>query len=249
MSVRAPKEALNLKRFLYFPCALCLVIGLLVGVLLPIDFQENDKPAANLTGNNGFTPPPGASQPEGSGVSSSSAAAEQPLDPEGNFPLLGAACMVNRLIQRQDWAALAAYVHPERGVTFTPYSTVEPETDLCFTADQIKNLAQDQNIYTWGFEDGRGDPIQMTLTQYFERYVYDRDYTQATEIGVDRIITGGNALENLVEAYPDCRFVDFCLPSADPVNDGLDWSSLKLVFQVKGEHWYLVGIVHGEWTI
>lgn len=248
MSVPALKEALNLKRFLYFPCVLCLVIGLLVGVLLPINFQEDDKPAANLTGSNGFTPPPGASQPEGSGTTSSSVAPAT-LDPAENFPLLGSACLVNRCLQRQDWTTLAAYVHPERGVTFTPYSTVEPETDLTFTADQIKNLAQDQNIYTWGFEDGRGDPIQMTLTQYFERYVYDRDYTQATEIGIDRIITGGNALENLSEAYLGCRFVDFCFPSADPVNDGLDWSSLKLVFQPEAEHWYLVGIVHGEWTI
>lgn len=248
MSVRALKEALNLKRFLYFPCVLCLLIGLLVGVLLPIDLQEDDKPAANLTGSNGFTPPPGASQPEGGGTSSSSTA-PAPLDPTENFPLLGSACLVDRLIQRQDWTALSAYIHPERGVTFTPYSTVEPETDLTFSADQIKNLAQDQNVYTWGFEDGRGDPIQMTLTQYFERYVYDRDYTQAEEIGIDRIITGGNALENLAEAYPDGRFVDFCFPSADPVNDGLDWASLKLVFEPYEEHWYLVGIVHGEWTI
>ncbi len=236
-----------MKRFLFFPCALCLVIGLLVGILLPVDFQEDDKPAAAPGGNNGFTPPPGASQSASSGTSSVSAAA--PMDVEENFPLLGSACFVNRAIQRQDWTTLAAYVHPEQGVVFTPYSTVEPETDLNFTADQIKNLAQDQNVYTWGLEDGRGDPIQMTISQYFERYVYDRDYTQAPEIGVDRIMTGGNALENLTEAYPDCRFVDFSFPSVDPVNDGMDWSSLKLVFQPQGEHWYLVGIVHGEWTI
>lgn len=235
-----------MKRFLYFPCVLCLVIGLLVGVLLPIDFQEDEKPAAS-PGSNGFTPHPGASQSASSGAPAVSA--ELPPDSAENFPLLGSACSVNRAIQRQDWSTLAAYVHPERGVVFTPYSTVDPEKDLCFTAEQLKNLAQDQNIYTWGVEDGRGDPIQMTIAQYFERYVYDRDYTQAPEIGVDRIMTGGNALENLTEAYPDCRFVDFSFPSADPVNDGMDWSSLKLVFQLQGEHWYLVGIVHGEWTI
>ena len=97
--------------------------------------------------------------------------------------------------------------------------------------------------------DGRGDPIKLTIPQYFQRYVYDKDYTQATEIGIDRIITGGNALENLAEAYPGCRFVDFAFPSADPVNDGLDWSSLKLVFQPGEFRWLLVGVVHGEWTI
>ena len=43
--------------------------------------------------------------------------------------------------------------------------------------------------------------------------------------------------------------VDFSFPSADPVNDGMDWSSLKLVFQPAETRWYLVGVVHGEWTI
>lgn len=237
-----------MKRNLYFPCTLCLVIGLLVGILLPIDLREDARPAVSNSGANTFTPPPGASQPESSGSADASAQAAA-LDPTDNFPLLSSACAVDRAIQREDWASLSAYVHPDRGVTFTPYSAVDPESDLNFTADQIKNLAQDQTVYTWGFEDGRGDPIQMTILQYFQRYVCDRDYTQVPEIGIDRVMTGGNALENLAEVYTGCRFVDFSFPCADPVNDGMDWSSLKLVFQPEGEHWYLVAIVHGEWTI
>ena len=237
-----------MKRFLIFPCILSLAIGLLAGILLPINLMEETSPPALNSSPNNFTSPPGVSQPEGSSSAAVSSSSDVP-DPEDNFSLLGAACAVNRCLQRQDWTTLAAYVHPERGVTFTPYSTVDPDNDLTFTSEQIKNLAQDQTIYTWGFEDGRGDPIQMTIPQYFDRYVYDRDYTQVPQIGVDRIMTGGNALENLAEAYPGCRFVDFSFPSADPVNDGLDWSSLKLVFQPQEEHWYLVGVVHGEWTI
>lgn len=239
------KEALLLKRFLIFPCVLCLVIGLLAGVLLPIDLWGKDEPpAANIT----FTPPAASPQPAVSG-SDSSAADPAPLDPEDSLSLLSAACAVNRCLRQQDWAGLAAFVHPDQGVTFTPYSTVDPAGDLTFSADQIKALAQDRTVYTWGFEDGRGEPIQMTALQYFERYVYDRDYARVPQIGVDRIMTGGNALENLTEAYPGCRFVDFSFPSADPVNDGLDWSSLKLVFRPEAERWYLVGVVHGEWTI
>ena len=240
------KEEPYLKRFLIFPCVVCLVFGLLVGILLPIDlWGENAPPVMGMA--NTFPPPPSDSSSSVSSPASSSQAA--PLDPAENFPLLAAACSVNRCFQQQNWSGLADYVHPDLGVTFTPYSTVERDSDLTFTADQIKGLAQDQTVYTWGFEDGRGDPIQMTVMQYFERYVYNRDYTQAPEIGVDRIITGGNALENLAEAYPGCRFVDFSFPSADPVNDGMDWSSLKLVFQPAETRWYLVGVVHGEWTI
>lgn len=237
-----------MKRFLIFPCILSLVIGLLVGVLLPVNLTGKDNPPVMNNNLNTLTPPPGKSQPEDSG-SADTSLEKLPLDQEDNFPLLSAACMVNRCFQQEDWATLSAYIHPEKGVTFTPYSTVEPKIDLNFTAEQIKNLVQDQTVYTWGFEDGRGDPIKMTILQYFGRYVYDRDYTQAPQIGVDRVMTGGNALENLAEIYPGCRFVDFSFPSADPVNDGLDWTSLKLVMQAEGEHWYLVGVVHGEWTI
>lgn len=235
-----------MKRFLIFPCVLCLIIGLLTGILLPIDLREDSIPPTLGSTPGNLTAPSDLLPSESSGSTSSAAA---PLDVEDNFPLLGTACAVNRCLQQQDWTTLSAYVHPEQGVTFTPYSTVDPESDLTFTADQINGMAQDQTVYTWGFEDGRGDPIQMTMVQYFARYVYGSDYTQAQEIGVDRIMTGGNALENLPEAYPGCRFVDFTIPSADPVNDGLDWSSLKLVFQAWEERWCLVGIVHGEWTI
>ena len=237
-----------MKRSLIFSCVLSLVIGLLAGILLPIDLLHGDPPSPVSGTVSNFKSPPAASQPESSG-SASPAPAPDPLDPEDNFLLLASACIACRCLQQQDWGALAAYVHPDRGVTFTPYSSVDPNSDLNFAADQIRNLAQDQNVYIWGFEDGRGEPIQMTFPQYFERYVYDRDYIQAPELGVDRIMTGGNALENLTEVYDGCRFVDFSFPTSDPVNDGLDWSSLKLVFQPEGGRWYLVGIVHGEWTI
>jgi len=29
----------------------------------------------------------------------------------------------------------------------------------------------------------------------------------------------------------------------------MDWRSLKLVFKEKDGNWYLVGVVHDEWTI
>lgn len=235
-----------MKRSLIFSCVLSLVIGLLAGVLLPIDLLRDDAPSPAVSTVNNFKSPPAASQ---AADSSSPSPVPDPLDPEDNFPLLAAACTVCRCLQQRNWSTLATYVHPDRGVTFTPYSTVDPDSDLNFSAGQIRALAQDQNVYTWGFEDGRGEAIQMTFPQYFERYVYDRDYLQVPQLGVDHIMTGGNALENLTEIYEGCRYVDFSFPSADPVNDGLDWSSLKLVFQPEAEQWYLVGIVHGEWTI
>ena len=93
--------------------------------------------------------------------------------------LLQAAAGVTDALQAKDYETVASYVHPARGVTFTPYSTVDFQHDKHFSAEQIKNLAQDTTTYTWGYEDGRGEPIQMTMTEYFERFVLDADYTQA----------------------------------------------------------------------
>ena len=89
----------------------------------------------------------------------------------------------------------------------------------------------------------------MTISQYFETYVFNTDYTKAPQIGVDQIMMGGNALENLTEAYPNCRFIDFCFPQLDAANQGLDWCSLKLVFEPGETNWLLVGIIHSQWTI
>ena len=75
------------------------------------------------------------------------------------------------------------------------------------------------------------------------------DYTQAPSVGVDQIVMSGNSLENLQEAYPDCRFVDLCYPSLDPAYEGLDWCSLKMVFAPTQSGWYLVGLIHSQWTI
>ena len=240
-----------MKRSLLFSCVLCLLIGLLIGVLLPVDWSP-EKPATVDTGTMTFSTldssGSGSGSTSGSTAGSGSASGGTPSFGD-NFPLLSRACLVNQALCRQDYATLSQYVHPDRGVTFTPYSTVNFDSDLTFTSAQIQNLTSDKNVYTWGFEDGRGEPIQMTMEQYFSRYVCDTDYTQASLIGVDQIITTGNALENLTEEYPGCRFVDFCLPSADPQNDGLDWSSLKLVFTLEDTGWLLVGVVHGEWTI
>lgn len=184
---------------------------------------------------------PGSSQAEGGEASSFSS--------KDTAALLRAAAGVAEALKYQDYNALANYVHPERGVTFTPYSTVNPETDQKFTADQIRELAGDDTRYLWGYEDGRGEPIRRTISQFLEEFIFSVDYTQAPSVGVDEIVMSGNSLENLKDVYPDCRFVDLCYPSLDPAYEGLDWCSLKIVFAPTQSGWYLVGLIHSQWTI
>ena len=59
----------------------------------------------------------------------------------------------------------------------------------------------------------------------------------------------GNALENVLTAYPDDRFVEYHFPGLDESQEGFDWCSLKVVLAPCEGDWYLVGLIHSEWTI
>ena len=231
-----------MKRRGLFSCILCLVLGLLIGLLLPAPWDQDPAVAPPVT--------PEVIKPVIPEVSSPAAADQDTaFDPEDNMILLKAACSAAEAIKAKDFSLLSSMVSDDNGVTFTPYSSVDPETVITLTAQQIKKAPEDQNIYGWGFEDGRGNLIEMTISEYFAQYVFDADYTKAPQVGIDTVLISGNALENVREAYPDCRFVDFSYPSSDPVNDGLDWCSLKLVFKPEQSAWKLVGVIHGQWTI
>ncbi len=173
--------------------------------------------------------------------------AVQAFDHTDNAQLLRQATVVLDAVQNHDYAALSAMVHPEKGVTFTPYSTVDAEHDLCFTAAQIAAAESDPNTYMWGTTTAKA-PITLSIPDYFAQYVFNSDYTQASQVGIDMLLGTGNALENVSAAYPGARFVEFYSPGTNSVKSGYDWSSLKLVFEAQGNEWYLIGMIHSEWT-
>ena len=43
--------------------------------------------------------------------------------------------------------------------------------------------------------------------------------------------------------------MEYHFPGIDPKFEGMDWRSLRLVFEQKNCTWYLVGIIHAQWTI
>ncbi len=148
----------------------------------------------------------------------------------------------------KDFSTLASFVHPEKCLCFSPYPTIQPQ-DLVFCPSQIENLASDNTQYMWGRFDGSGKPIRMTFSQYYDRFIYDVDFAHAEMIGFNQIIGTGNAINNIHEFFPQAVFVEYHFSGMDPQYGGMDWRSLRLVFEKQNHEWYLVCIVHGEWTI
>ena len=94
-------------------------------------------------------------------------------------------------------------------------------------------------------------PFMVFDARYGKKYGHmelrDSMWDSLTNLGVGPAM--GITAENVADAYPEARFVEYHFPGIDPELEGFDWCSLKLVFQVWENDWYLVGIIHGEWTI
>jgi hypothetical protein len=150
------------------------------------------------------------------------------------------------ILKNKDFKRLSMFVHPNLGVRFTPYTIVNDE-DLIFTSEQIKAINKDNQIYIWGSYEGAGNPIQLTFRNYFDQFVYSGDFLNAKEVGYNRIIKETGFSENQFSAYPNSIIVEYYISS--PSGDGFQWQSLRLVFEEYKSKWYLVGIIHNEYTI
>lgn len=152
-------------------------------------------------------------------------------------------------LQAKDMVRLAPLVHSSQGVRFSPYPHVL-ESDRKFAPADVASLWNETKTFDWGAADGTGDPIVLTFPRYYGRFVYDHDFARAPKTAYSsEPIRPSNAVSNLAAMYPDARWIEYHFPGFDPKYDGMDWSSLWLVFRRNGEAWFLVGVVHGNWTI
>jgi len=170
--------------------------------------------------------------------------------PTLNNSLINEAITVMGLIASQDAVGLNLHVSPTNGVRFTPYPYIDINNDIVFYANQtVSSLFTSSTIYTWGYQDGSGNPITEDFSTYYSDYVYNHDFINCDIIGVNTTIGTGNTINNLTTVYPNDSFVEFHFTGFDPQFSGMDWASLTLVFEQDNGYWYLVGVVHGQWTI
>jgi hypothetical protein len=166
--------------------------------------------------------------------------------------IAGRARQVLLFLKSRNVARLSALVHPRKGLRFSPYHSVNlvKGGDRVFTRSQVKSLLADKKRYLWGEEDGSGDPIRLTFAGYHRKFVYDHDYLRARDVTYNSDkLSSGNLINNIRESYPAAIIVEYHFPGFQEKYGGMDWTSLWLVFEKQGSEWYLVGLVHGEWTI
>ncbi len=172
------------------------------------------------------------------------------LEPEVAQKLIGdIGDQVMQAIADKDANRLAEFVHPQKGVRFTPYTYVQPEQDIVFHGEQIKNFFTNDKSYLWGYYDGTGYEINLMPSQYYEQFIYSASFITAEAVGYNQVLGKGNMLENQFQIYDNPIVVEYYFSGFNPAYAGMDWVSLRLVFEAFAGQWKLVGIIHNQWTV
>ena len=152
-------------------------------------------------------------------------------------------------LRDRDLDRLASLVHPAQGIRFSPYAFVL-ESDISIAVEDLPNLLSQATVLLWGVYDGSGAPIELTFAQYYDQFIYDQDFANAKAIAYNQRIGGvGATIDNISDFYPGGVTIEYHFTGFEHEYGGLDWRSLRLVFMKFEGEWFLVGIVHDEWTI
>lgn len=155
---------------------------------------------------------------------------------------------VLQALKKNDFQTLSTFVWPQ-GLRFSPYEYVHTGTDVVLDTQILSNALIISRSYVWGISDGKWDPIDLWIGQYFEQFVNDADWIQAPEITYNKITQRGNTTNNIAEVYKNKQRVEFYFSGFDKQYEGMDRKSLTLVFEQNDGQRYLIGIVHGQRTI
>jgi hypothetical protein len=150
--------------------------------------------------------------------------------------------------KKRDGPALAALAHPSKGVRFSPYAYIQA-TNVTLMAAQLANAFTDPTKRTWGITDGKGDPIILTFADYTGTYIYARDFASSSQTAFNKTIGAGNTIDNTADVYPNAILFEAYDPGPDPSMKDFQWQCVRLLFERSGDRWFLVSVVHGEWTI
>lgn len=189
-------------------------------------------------------------------VATEAAAAELPdpdpipaaISPYPGMSVMAASLEVLDAMRTGDFVTLSTYIDPMNPVKFSPFQNLHIPSMFFLTDAQVAILPTLPTPYPWGTHPASGDIITLTPLDYFNQYVYDEDYYLAPIVGMNNIVSSGNMINNIESTFPTADYVEFLYPGFDPSYNGLDWSSITLVFTTDSGMPMLIAIVHGEYT-
>ncbi|WP_312343767.1 hypothetical protein [Chryseobacterium binzhouense] len=150
-------------------------------------------------------------------------------------------------IKLGNYGTFSDFIHPEKGVRFSMYAFVNRNEDKHFSKADFQKYFPSKTIFTWGSRDGTGEIYRAAIDHYFKKWVFKKDFTKA-KYSLNTFQGSGNSLNNLKEIYPDADFTENYVAGSEKYS-GMDWNSLRFVFEEIEGKYYLVAVINDEWTI
>lgn len=150
-------------------------------------------------------------------------------------------------LKSKNYPKLVKYFSSE-GVLFSPYAYIDKVNSKILTPDDFLTAINKKQTFVWGRFDGTGYPINLTVMDYLEKFVYMADFLNAEAVGINEVIKKGNSINNLKDFYPNHFFIDYHFSGFEQKYNGMDWASLRLVFEKQDGQYFIVAIIHDQWT-
>ena len=136
--------------------------------------------------------------------------------------------VLNALSSKDYDSFCASFSH--KGVRFSPYAYVDSGA-IVLSASQFLSLIQSDSLLLWGYYDGSGDSMELSLSDYLFKFLYNHDYLNAEIHSINSFKASGNSLNNLEEFYPNMMFTEHYFSGFNPQYGGLDWACIRLVYE------------------
>ena len=173
--------------------------------------------------------------------------AESIAEPVMQQTLLQQAQRIQQALANKDYDGITDDIHPTKGVLFSMYAFVQPNSDKVFTQAQYEQYLKDSKIrFTWGQLDGTGEILIVPLPEFLENHLQASRFNNSSPL-LNPSKSRGNIPNNIDNIYAKADFVEFYVEGQEKYGF-MDWRAMRLVFEeYQGEN-YLVAIVSDQWT-
>lgn len=153
-----------------------------------------------------------------------------------------------KALDNRDMELVATYVHPEKGLLFSPYVYVT-DAAVVLNKNEVDQMMDRDQIKQWGIYDGKGSPIELAPSEYFDEFLDMTPFLEPDDILINDLQERGNTLNNVQEVFPDAQIIEYYNGGSEEYA-GIDWSSVLLVYETNAnESLQLIAIIRDMWTI
>lgn len=149
-------------------------------------------------------------------------------------------------LQSKNYTKFSEFIHPEKGIYFSMYSYIDDKNGKHFSKADFEKYVSTNIKFTWGEQDGTGDPLILPIKKYIEEWAFAKDFTKG-QYFQDEFKGSGNSINNIQKKFPNLHFTENYVAGTEEYGE-MNWGSLIFVFEELNGTYYLVAVVNNSWT-